>query len=239
MVTRKTANRQPSTANAKLQGHQTKFTNPKLTPAQKDYLKRQSADPYVQAAHAAGYRSRAAFKLLEIMEKEAFLKPGMVVVDLGCTPGGWCQVAVKKVTGQRSQVKDEGLVVGIDLLPTDPIAGVTLIQDDFTTEAGEQAVLAALGGRAVDVVLSDMAANTVGHRETDGIRTMALVEMAEAFALENLKLGGVFLTKLFMNGEERDLMNRLRPHFEKVKFIKPAASRKDSRETYLLAVGRT
>lgn len=213
-----------------LKGQRTKFTNPKLTAAQKDYLKRQSADPYVQAAHAQGYRSRAAFKLLEILEKEPFLKAGQVVVDLGCAPGGWCQVSEAK-TGKH------GKVVGIDLLETAPIGNVTLIKADFTEEAGEQAVLEALEGRAVEVVLSDMAANTVGHRETDGMRTMALVEMAEAFALAHLVPGGVILTKLFMNGEEAELAKRLRPHFAKVKFIKPHASRKDSRETYLLAVG--
>ncbi|MFZ2586879.1 MAG: RlmE family RNA methyltransferase [Alphaproteobacteria bacterium] len=214
-----------------LKGHRTKFTNPKLSPAQKDYLKRQSADPYVQAAHAAGYRSRAAFKLLEILEKENFLKANQVVVDLGCAPGGWCQVAANRVG-------HGGVVVGIDLLETDPIGDVILIQDDFTTEDGERAVMAALKGRTIDVVLSDMAANTVGHKETDGLRTMALVELAEAFALEHLPKGGIFLSKLFMNGEERELMNRIRPHFEKARFIKPDASRKDSRETYLLATGR-
>lgn len=212
-----------------LKGHRTKFTNSKLTGAQKEYLKRQSADPYVQAAHAKGYRSRAAFKLLEILEKENFLKQGQVVVDLGCAPGGWCQVA-------EARVGKTGKVVGIDLLPTDPIGNVTLIQADFTAPEGEAALLEALEGRTVDVVMSDMAANTVGHRETDGLRTMALVEIAEAFALEHLNPGGVFVTKLFMNGEEKDLLERVRPRFAKVKFIKPPASRKDSRETYLLAL---
>ena len=216
-----------------LKGHRTKFTNSKLTPAQKDYLTRQSADPYVQAAHAAGYRSRAAFKLLEILEKEPFFKQGQIIVDLGCTPGGWCQVAAARTGGK-------GKVVGIDLLDTDPIGDVVLLKADFTTEEGLNALYAELPEGAnckVDVVLSDMAANTVGHRETDGLRTMALVELAEEFALKHLKPGGVFLTKLFMNGDEKHLMDRLRPHFEKARFIKPEASRKDSRETYLLATG--
>lgn len=218
----------------KLKGARTRFTNKALSHASKEYLKRQSADPYVHKAHAMGYRSRASFKLLEILEKEAFINSGMVVVDLGCAPGGWCQVAEGLVGG-------DGKVVGIDLLPTDPIGNVTLLQADFMTEEGLAALYAELPAGAacrVDVVLSDMAANTVGHRETDGLRTMALVEMAEWFALEHLKAGGAFLAKLFMNGEERALMQRLRPHFASVKFIKPAASRADSRETYILALGR-
>jgi 23S rRNA (uridine2552-2'-O)-methyltransferase len=217
-----------------LKGHRTKFTNPKLSGAAKEYLKRQSADPYVQAAHEAGYRSRAAFKLLEIEKAHPFLKPGMTVVDLGCAPGGWCQVAEAKVGRQ-------GLVVGIDLLPTEPIGPVVLLQRDFTSDEGLAALHAALPqgqGTKVDVVMSDMAANTTGHRETDGLRTMGLVELAEAFALAHVKAGGVFLTKLFMNGQEKDLQNRLRPHFAAVRFVKPAASRSDSRETYLLATGR-
>ncbi len=213
-----------------LKGHRTKFTNKGLSQSSKDYLKRQSADPYVQKAHAAGYRSRAAYKLLEILDKESFLKHGQTVVDLGCAPGGWCQVAADKARG--------GVVVGIDLLETQPIAGVTLIQNDFTADAGLAAVRAAMGSDTVDVVLSDMAADTIGHKETDGIRTMGLAEMAADFALTHLKPGGTFLCKLFMNGDEKALMDNMRPHFAKTKFIKPPASRSDSRETYLLALGR-
>ncbi|MCP5404730.1 MAG: RlmE family RNA methyltransferase [Pseudomonadaceae bacterium] len=218
----------------KLKGARTRFTNNSLSHASKEYLKRQSADPYVRKAHAQGYRSRAAYKLLEVLEKEPFLKPGMTVVDLGCAPGGWCQVAM-------DIVGEEGTVVGIDLLPTEPIAGVVLLEADFMADEGQAALYAELPEGAackVDAVISDMAANTVGHRETDGMRTMALVEMAEWFALEHVKEGGVFLAKLFMNGEEKALMERLRPHFAKVKFIKPHASRADSREIYILAVGR-
>lgn len=217
-----------------LKGQRTKFTNPKLSGAAKDYLKRQSADPYVQMAHAQGYRSRAAFKLKEILEREPFLKPGMVVVDLGCAPGGWCQVSEAKV-GKK------GLVVGIDLLVTDPIGPVVLLQNDFTTEEGLAALYAELpdgSGCKVDAVISDMAANTTGHKETDGLRTMGLVELAEEFALKHLKPGGAYLAKLFMNGTEKAMQMRLKPHFEKVVFIKPSASRTDSRETYLLATGR-
>lgn len=217
-----------------LKGQRTKFSNPKLSGAAKEYLKRQSADPYVQAARDAGYRSRAAFKLLEVLEKEPFLKPGMVVVDLGCAPGGWCQVSEAKV-GKK------GLVVGIDLLETAPIGPVVLLQNDFTTDEGLQALYAELPeGSAckVDAVISDMAANTTGHKETDGIRTMGLVDLAEEFALKHLKPGGTYLAKLFMNGSEKAMQERLRPHFEKVRFIKPSASRSDSRETYLLALGR-
>jgi 23S rRNA (uridine2552-2'-O)-methyltransferase len=219
---------------ANLKGQRTKFTNPKLSGAAKEYLKRQSADPYVQMAHAQGYRSRAAFKLKEILEKEPFIKPGMVVVDLGCAPGGWCQIAEAKV-GKK------GLVVGIDLLVTDPIGPVVLLQNDFTTEEGLEALYAALPEGSdckVDVVMSDMAANTTGHKETDGLRTMGLVELAEEFALKHLKPGGTYLAKLFMNGTEKDMQMRLKPHFESVRFIKPAASRSDSREIYLLAIGR-
>lgn len=222
-----------------LKGQRTKFTNPKLTGAAKEYLKRQSADPYVQMAHAQGYRSRAAFKLKEILEKEPFLKPGMVVVDLGCAPGGWCQVAEGRVSGDGCRVS--GKVVGIDLLPTEPIGNVTLLQRDFTTDEGLAALYAELPDGSdcmVDAVISDMAANTTGHKETDGLRTMGLVELAEEFALKHLKPGGTYLAKLFMNGSEKEMQERLRPHFEKVRFIKPAASRSDSRETYLLALVR-
>lgn len=218
---------------AELKGHHTKFVNKKLSAASKDYLKRQSADPYVQQAHKDGYRSRAAYKLLEALEKSAFIQPGMFVVDLGCAPGSWCQIA-SKLVGPK------GKVVGIDLLETGALPEVTLLVGDFTSDEGLAAVQAELPEGAaskIDVVLSDMAANTVGHRSTDGLRTMGLVELAADFAVAQLKVGGTFFTKMFMNGDEKELQMRLKPCFESVKFVKPGASRKDSREVFMLALG--
>lgn len=213
----------------------TKFTSKRLSASSKAYLTRQAADPYVQAARAEGYRSRAAYKLKEIDAKYHLLKPGQKIVDLGCAPGGWCQVAAE-ICGPSATI------VGIDLLPTDPLAQCTFLEADFSSDAGlaelQAALQTTLATQQVDVVLSDMAANTIGHRASDGLRTMALVEMAAEFALQHLMIGGHFLTKLFMNGDEPKLRDSLRPHFEKVVFFKPPASRKDSRETYLLCLNR-
>jgi 23S rRNA (uridine2552-2'-O)-methyltransferase len=193
------------------------------------WLERQLNDPYVRAAQAAGYRSRAAFKLTEMDERAKLLKTGARVVDLGAAPGGWTQVAVAKA-GPR------GKVVALDLLAMDPVAGATVLQGDFQDPAAEQAVLAALDGQA-DLVLSDMAPNTTGHNATDHLRIMGLAELALEFALKVLAPGGGFVTKVFQGGSEAAMLVRLRQRFSAVKHAKPAASRKDSSELYVVATG--
>ncbi len=199
-----------------------------LTASSKAWVARQLRDPFVIKAQAEGFRARAAYKLLEIDEKFHVLKRGQSVVDLGCAPGSWCQIAASR--GCR--------VVGIDLLPCDPLAGVTFIQDDFTTDEGYAKVKEVMGSELVDVVLCDMAANTVGHKETDGLRTQALSELAVDFALRHLRAGGNFCTKLFMNGYEGDVKKQLATKFERVQLFKPSSSRTESRETFLVAIGK-
>ncbi len=199
-----------------------------LSQSSKEWVKRQLRDPYVLKAQAEGYRARAAYKLLEIDEKFHVLKRGGNVVDLGCAPGSWCQIAAKR--GCK--------VVGIDLLPCDEMSGVTFIQGDFTTDAGLAAVLDAVGGSLVDVVLCDMAANTVGHKETDGLRTQGLTELAVDFMTNHLRMGGNFCTKIFMNGYENDAKKQLAPMFERVQLFKPSSSRSESREIFLVGINR-
>jgi 23S rRNA (uridine2552-2'-O)-methyltransferase len=199
------------------------------TTASQRWLERQLNDPYVRAAKAAGWRSRAAFKIIELDEKYHLLKPGLRVVDLGAAPGGWTQVAVQKVGGA-------GKVVGLDLLPMDPIAGATLLQGDFQDDAVEQAVLQALDGPA-DLVLSDMAPNTTGHNATDHLRILGLIELALDFAGKVLSPDGAFVAKVFQGGTERDILNRLKRDFASVKHAKPPSSRKDSAEMYVVAQG--
>lgn len=203
-----------------------------LSQSSKEWVKRQLRDPYVIKAHAEGYRARAAYKLLEIDEKFHVLKSGGNVVDLGCAPGSWCQIAAKRNKGSG------GKVVGIDLLPCDPMEGATMIQGDFTTERGLAQVMEAIGGNLVDVVLCDMAANTVGHKETDGLRTQALTELAMDFMLTHLRPGGNFCTKIFMNGYENDAKKQIATLFERVQLYKPSSSRSESREIFLVGVGR-
>jgi 23S rRNA (uridine2552-2'-O)-methyltransferase len=201
----------------------------KRTPQSKRWLERQLNDPYVAAAKAAGYRSRAAFKLTELDEKFHLLKPGGRVVDLGCAPGGWIQVALKAV-GER------GRVVGLDLLPVDPVPGATILQGDFQDAAAEKQVEEALGGRA-DLVLSDMAPNTTGHATTDHLRIMGLAELALDFALRVLAPGGGFAAKVFAGGSEKAFLATLKARFTQVRHAKPPASRKDSAELYVVATG--
>jgi len=177
-------------------------------------------------AQADGYRSRAAYKLMEIDEKLGFLKPGAVILDLGAAPGGWCQVAAKK--GCR--------VVALDLLEIDALPNVTFFKMDFMDDAAPDMLRAALGGGA-DAVLSDMAPNTTGHRNTDHIRIMALAEAAYDFAAQVLNPGGTFLAKVLQGGAEKELLLHLKQNFETVKHVKPPASRKDSAETYVVATG--
>ncbi|MDE2404781.1 MAG: RlmE family RNA methyltransferase [Sphingomonadales bacterium] len=192
------------------------------------WLSRQLADPYVKKAKAEGYRSRAAYKLRELDEKFGLLKGVKRVVDLGVAPGGWSQV----VRQQRPQAA----VVGIDLLPTDPIPGVVLLQMDFMADEAVAAITEPLGGPP-DLVLSDMAANTVGHKQTDHLRTMGLVETAADFAIAHLAPGGAFVAKVLAGGTDPQLLALLKKHFATVKHAKPPASRKDSSEWYVIAQG--
>jgi 23S rRNA (uridine2552-2'-O)-methyltransferase len=192
------------------------------------WLERQLNDPYVGRAKSEGYRSRAAYKLIEIDDKHRLIKPGARVVDLGAAPGGWSQVAAKRV--------GEGRVVAIDLLPMDAIAGIEFLQLDFLDSSAPEKLKALLGGKA-DVVLSDMAANATGHRQTDHLRIMALAEAAADFAREVLAPRGAFLCKVLQGGTEATLLAHLKRDFSSVKHIKPAASRADSAELYLLATG--
>lgn len=195
------------------------------------WLQRQLNDPYVKQAKAEGYRSRAAYKLLEMNEKFHFLKPGMKVVDLGAAPGGWSQVAAEIVhNGQK------GLVVGVDLLRMEPLAGVTLFEGDFTQPQAVDRLKVESGGE-VDVVLSDMAPNTTGHTKTDHLRIMALCEEAYVFACEVLKKDGTFISKVFQGGTEGQLLQEIKKNFRTVKHAKPKASRADSAELYLVAIG--
>jgi 23S rRNA (uridine2552-2'-O)-methyltransferase len=192
------------------------------------WLERQLNDPYVKRAKAEGYRSRAAYKLIELDEKFGLLKGVKGVVDLGIAPGGWSQVVRKKVPAAR--------VAGIDFLPTDPIDGVAILQMDFMDEDAPDKLREALAGEA-DLVLSDMAANTVGHPQTDHLRTMALVEAGMEFATELLRHGGAYVAKVLAGGADNNLVAELKRHFTTVKHAKPPASRKDSSEWYVIAQG--
>lgn len=192
------------------------------------WLERQLNDPYVRRAKAEGYRSRAAYKLIELDEKFSLLKGARAIVDLGVAPGGWAQVARKLCPAAR--------IVGIDLLPVDPLDGVTLLQMDFMDDAAPARLMEELGA-APDLVLSDMAANTVGHTQTDHLRTMALVEAAAWFAIETLRDGGGFVAKVFAGGTDDALLKVLKQHFRTVKHAKPPASRKGSSEWYVIAQG--
>jgi 23S rRNA (uridine2552-2'-O)-methyltransferase len=196
------------------------------------WLERQLNDPYVAEARRLGYRSRAAFKLLELDDRFRLLKPGARVVDLGAAPGGWTQVAAARTRAEAGQ----GRVVGIDLLPMDPVPGATLLHMDFLGDAAPEAIRAALGGPA-DLVLSDMAAPTTGHAATDHMRIVALAEAAYAFAREVLAPGGSFVAKVFQGGTERSLLESLRRDFEAVRHAKPPASRAESAEVYVVAQG--
>ncbi|MDR6848114.1 MAG: RlmE family RNA methyltransferase [Sphingomonas sp.] len=192
------------------------------------WLERQLNDPYVKRAKADGFRSRAAYKLSELDERFAFLKGKRRVVDLGIAPGGWSQVVRRLVP--------KAAIVGIDLLPVDPIDGVTIFQLDFMADVAPERLMAALDG-APDLVLSDMAANTVGHPQTDALRTMGLVEAALAFAIDVLEPGGAFVGKVFAGGADTALVAEMKRNFATVKHAKPAASRKASSEWYVVAQG--
>ncbi|MCW6531174.1 MULTISPECIES: RlmE family RNA methyltransferase [Sphingomonas] len=209
-------------------GHQRVRTARNRSAQSTRWLERQLNDPYVRRAKAEGYRSRAAYKLTELDERFGLLKGAKRVVDLGIAPGGWSQVVRRRLP--------KAAVVGIDLLPVDPIDGVTIFQHDFMDDAAPGMLIDALGG-APDLVLSDMAANTVGHPQTDALRTMALVETAFAFAIEVLAPGGTFVAKVFAGGADSSLVAEMKRHFTTVKHAKPPASRKGSVEWFVVAQG--
>lgn len=197
------------------------------TPSQQAWLERQVNDPFAAKARAHGYRSRAAYKLTEIDDRLRLLKPGARIVDLGLAPGGWTQVAIER--GVTS-------IVGVDLLPVEPLPPAHILQMDFTDPACGPKLIELLGG-APDAVLSDMAPNTVGHRRTDHLRIMGLIEAAADFAISVLKPGGAFVAKAFQGGETSQVMTLLKRNFTDVRNIKPKASRADSSEVFLVATG--
>ena len=197
------------------------------------WLQRQLNDPYVAEAKAKGLRSRAAFKLIELNERHKLLHKGMRVVDLGAAPGGWSVVAAPIV----GTTPENPLIVGIDYLDMDPIEGVVLLKKDFNDPDAPEALIAALGGHKPDLVMSDMAAPTTGHRATDHLRIMQLVELAADFAVQVLAPGGAFIAKVFQGGTEHELLHMLKRHFTTTLHAKPPASRKESAESYLVAKG--
>ena len=197
------------------------------TLSSQQWLRRQLNDPYVKAAKAQGYRARAAFKLSEIDDRFHLIAKGSRVVDLGCAPGGWIQVALQR---------GAGAVAGVDLLPVDPLPPAHLIEGDFTDPSIGPRLIELLGG-APDLVLSDMAPNTLGHRQTDHLRIVMLIEAATAFAVDHLKPGGALVAKAFQGGETAEVIRTLKAHFADVKHVKPKASRQDSSEVFLVATG--
>jgi len=212
--------------------HVTVRAKGKRKQSSKLWLERQLNDPYVARAKREGFRSRAAFKLKEIDDKYKLLKPGMAVIDLGAAPGGWSQIAARRV----GSADGKGRVVAIDLLEMDEVPGVQFAKMDFLDADAPEKLRDLLGGGA-DIVLSDMAANTTGHRKTDQLRIVGLVEAAAAFACEVLKPGGTFLAKVFQSGADAQLLAQLKQNFATIRHVKPAASRQESSERYLLATG--
>ncbi len=208
-------------------------TAKKRKPSSTRWLQRQLNDPYVHEARKLGYRSRAAFKLKELDDRFHLLKPGIKVVDLGAAPGGWTQVAVERV---KPNPAHGGAVVGIDILEWDPVPGATVLVGDFLADDSPERLKQALGGPA-DLVLSDMAAPATGHSSTDHLRIVAMVEVALDFAMDVLAPGGAFVAKVFQGGAERELLDPLKRRFATVRHAKPAASRKESSELYVVATG--
>lgn len=223
-----------------LQGYRNKFTKVKTARGRKmsstKWLQRQFNDPLVSKAKMDGYRSRAAYKLLEINKKFQILKPGMNVVDLGAAPGGWSQVAATIVKSDAADAKNK--VIAVDLLEFDDIAGVTGFVADFYEEKTKQLILNEIEGNKIDVVISDMAGNTTGHKTTDHLRIIDLCENAAYFAMDILKPGGSFVAKIFRGGAENELLNMVKQNFSKVKHFKPDSSRKESSEFYLVALDK-
>lgn len=201
------------------------------------WLQRQLNDPYVKRAQTDGYRGRAAYKILELDDKYRFLVPGARVVDLGCAPGGWLQVAVKRINALgEKQGKAQGRIIGIDLQEVEPVAGAEIHQLDFMSEGADEQVKGWLGGEA-DVVMSDMAASSSGHKQTDHLRIISLCEAAAYFAFDVLEEGGTFVAKVLAGGAEGELQKLLKQKFSKVANMKPPASRSDSSEKFVVATG--
>lgn len=215
--------------NLKIVGANTKFKK-QVTESSRRYLRRQSKDIYTNKANDEGYRSRAAYKLLEINKKYDFLRNNMAIADLGCAPGSWCQVLNRTLTGNSHTI------VAIDKIPIDEIANVNFLRGDFTKDEVYEELLS-LCPNGLDIVLSDIAPETTGHQNNDHLRSMALVELAFDFALTTLKKDGVFLTKIFQGGEEVQLRDNMRKYFNKVAFVKPPSSRKESKEIFLIGMG--
>jgi 23S rRNA (uridine2552-2'-O)-methyltransferase len=203
-----------------------KKTNQRTTSSAR-WLQRQLNDPYVHEAQRLGYRARSAFKLIELDDKMKFIKKGCTVIDLGAAPGGWSQIAVQRGAGK---------VIGLDLLPIEPMPGVTFLQMDFMNDDAPEALIMMMGAGA-DVVLSDMAPNTMGHKQTDHLRIMALVEAAYEFATQVLKPGGTFVSKIFQGGAQGEMLAMMKRDFATVKHVKPDSSRKESSEQYVVATG--
>ena len=221
-------------------GYRGKFTRVKTAKRRKtsstEWLRRQLNDPFVAKSKIDGYKSRAAYKLIEINDKFNILAPGANVVDLGAAPGGWSQVAAKIIKSDFASAKNK--LIAIDLLPMESIAGVTSFEKNFFDDDTKQLIIESLDGHLADVVLSDMAANTIGHNKTDHIRILDLCENALVFALTILKPGGSFVAKIFRGGAENDLLTMAKENFKKVKHFKPKSSRKESSEFYLIALDR-
>ena len=205
----------------------------RLSAGSQRWLTRQLNDPYVQKAQALGLRSRAAFKLMQLDDKFGFFKKGKRVVDLGAAPGGWSQIAVQRVDPHRQG----GYVLGIDLLPIDPLEGALFLKGDFWDAVAQSALLSAVGSAPVDIVLSDMAASTTGYSQVDHLRTISLAEGAFAFSKNILAPGGTFVAKVFQGGADHDLLQYLKKSFAQIKHMKPPASRKKSPEMYVVAFG--
>ena len=212
-------------------------TAARRTTSSSRWLLRQLNDPYVVASKRDGLRSRAAYKLKEIDDKYNLLKPGLRVVDLGAAPGGWSQISAERVKSIGAEPGRGGQVVAIDYLGVDPLPGVAMLELDFTEPDAEDRLKGMLRDGRADIVLSDMAAPTVGHTRTDHLRIIGLAEMAAHFACDVLTPGGAFLCKVFQGGTERDLLDLLKRNFATVRHIKPPASRADSAELYVLATG--
>lgn len=202
----------------------------KRNKASRQWLERQLNDPFVRQAQSEGYRGRAVYKIKEMDDNFGLIKKGQNIVDLGCAPGSWLQHIVEKTGGSAK-------VLGVDLLEIEPVKGCTFIQGDFTEEECLQQIDDAVSGEEIDLVLSDMAPNTTGHSKTDHIRIMAMLEIALDFAIKNLADGGSFVVKVFQGGAEGELLNETKKYFSKVKHFKPQASRKESKEMYLVARG--
>jgi 23S rRNA (uridine2552-2'-O)-methyltransferase len=221
-------------------GYRSTFTRVKTAKGRKKsstkWLVRQLNDPYVAKSKLDGYRSRAAYKIIEINDKFKILTQGLNVVDLGAAPGGWSQVVAKIIKSDSRKAKNK--LIAIDLLPMEPLAGVTMLQKDFFEDDAKELILEHLGGELADVVLSDMAANTTGHSATDHIRIVDLCEHAFHFALKILKPGGHFVAKIFRGGTEGELLTEIKQNFTTVKHFKPNSSRKESSEFYLIALGK-